>query len=257
MGEHFKGFDDVVTKGLRVMSVRRHLFARTGLGCRLGQFMVEVAVASAMPTRLLSGSVDPGRSHFAHDVLARAANHRIRHKNSEANLPMSRRHRDVRPSFLQCDGSEAFAVALASRRSHLHRIKRRRAAGQALLEWAIMMVVLLWVCVGGVDFGRAYSTYIGLTNAARVGARYATLPPDGVVILPPGASDAQVMAQVRAEQSSLGITDSMIVVDRSQPDRRTVTITYPFTPITPLVARLGDGTTLPLRTWATMPRMGS
>jgi hypothetical protein len=120
-----------------------------------------------------------------------------------------------------------------------------------------MMIVLLWICVAGVDMGRAYSAYIGLTNAARVGARYAVLPPDGVVILSPGATDAQIMAQVRSEQSSLGITDAMIAIDRSQASLRTVTITYPFTPFTPLVAHLGNGTTLTLRTWAAMPTMGS
>lgn len=112
-----------------------------------------------------------------------------------------------------------------------------------------MMTIVLWVCVGGVDLGRAYGDHIGLTNAARVGARYA--------VLLPSATDAQVKAQVRAEQPSLGIVDSMIAVDRAQADRRTVTITYPFTPFTPLVAQLGDGTTLTLRTWATMPMMES
>jgi hypothetical protein len=104
-----------------------------------------------------------------------------------------------------------------------------------------------------VDMGRAYTAYIGLTNSARVGARYAVLPPDGSVIVSPGATDAQIRAQVRTEQPSLGITDSMIAIDRSQANRRTVTITYPFTPITPLVA----GTALSLRTWAAMPTMGS
>jgi Flp pilus assembly protein TadG len=112
-----------------------------------------------------------------------------------------------------------------------------------------MMTVLLWICVGGVDMGRAYSAYIGLTNSARVGARYA--------VLVPTATDAQIKAQVQTEQPSLPITDSMIAIDRSQANRRTVTITYPFTPITPLVARLGDGTALTLRTWAAMPTMSS
>jgi Flp pilus assembly protein TadG len=112
-----------------------------------------------------------------------------------------------------------------------------------------MMIVLLWICIGGVDLGRAFGINLGLTNAARVGARYA--------VLVPTATDAQIKAKVKAEQPSLAITDAMITVDRSQADRRTVTIAYPFTPFTPFVARLGDGTTLPLRTWAVMPMMGS
>jgi Flp pilus assembly protein TadG len=122
-----------------------------------------------------------------------------------------------------------------------------RTRGQAIVEWAVMMTVVLWLCLGGVDLGRAYGDYIGLTNAARIGARYA--------VLLPSATDAQILAQVQAEQPSLGITGAMVAVDRTLADRRTVTIAYPFTPFTPLVARFGDGTTLTLRTWAAMPLM--
>jgi hypothetical protein len=120
--------------------------------------------------------------------------------------------------------------------------------GQALVEWAVAIVVL-YLCLAGVDFGRAYSAYIGLTNAAREGARYA--------VLLPNASDAEIRAKVRAEQPALGVTDAMVTVDRSLSDRRTVIIAYPFIPFTPLVGRLGDGTTLTLRTWAAMPVMQS
>jgi len=126
-------------------------------------------------------------------------------------------------------------------------IGQARADGQALVELAVSLTVLLWLCLGGVDLGRAFGIDLGLTNAARVGARYA--------VLVPTADDAQINAQVQAEQPSLGITDSMIAVDRSLTDRRTVTITYPFTPFTPLVARLGNGTTIDITTWATMPVM--
>jgi len=124
-----------------------------------------------------------------------------------------------------------------------------RIHGQALVEWAVALTVLLWLCLGGVDLGRAFGIDIGLTNAARVGARYA--------VLVPTATDAQIKAKVEAEQASLGITDSMITVDRSQTDRRVVTIAYPFTPFTPLVARLGNGTTITMTTWAAMPTMSS
>ena len=124
-----------------------------------------------------------------------------------------------------------------------------RATGQALVEWAVALTVLLWLCLGGVDLGRAFGIDIGLTNAARVGARYA--------VLVPTATDAQIRAKVQAEQSSLGVTDAMITIDRSQADRRTVSITYPFTPFTPLVARLGDGTTITMTSWAAMPTMSS
>jgi Flp pilus assembly protein TadG len=59
---------------------------------------------------------------------------------------------------------------------------RRRAAcgagerGQALLETAIVLPIILLICVSIFEFGRAYQTVQILTNAAREGARVAVLP---------------------------------------------------------------------------------
>lgn len=128
----------------------------------------------------------------------------------------------------------------------------RRQAGQSLVELALLTPILLWLALGLVDFGRAFSTHVGLTNAAREGARYATL-------IAPTCNIPAIRGQTRAEQSSLAIADSMITVDCSQADRRTVRITYPFQPISfPIAEALdrphGSGT-IPLTTWATLPVM--
>ena len=48
--------------------------------------------------------------------------------------------------------------------------------GQALLEVALTLPLLLLVAVGIFEFGRAYQTWQVLTNAAREGARLAVLP---------------------------------------------------------------------------------
>jgi Flp pilus assembly protein TadG len=48
--------------------------------------------------------------------------------------------------------------------------------GQALLEVALTLPLLLLVAVGIFEFGRAYQTWQILTNAAREGARIAVLP---------------------------------------------------------------------------------
>jgi Flp pilus assembly protein TadG len=48
--------------------------------------------------------------------------------------------------------------------------------GQALLETAMTLPLVLFVAVGIFEFGRAYQTYQVLTNAAREGARVAVLP---------------------------------------------------------------------------------
>lgn len=61
----------------------------------------------------------------------------------------------------------------------LRRIRRTRLAnerGQALLETAITLPIVLLVAVAIFEFGRAYQTLQIVTNAAREGARVAVLP---------------------------------------------------------------------------------
>jgi Flp pilus assembly protein TadG len=48
--------------------------------------------------------------------------------------------------------------------------------GQALLETAMTLPLVLLVAVSIIEFGRAYQTSQVLTNAAREGARVAVLP---------------------------------------------------------------------------------
>ncbi len=56
----------------------------------------------------------------------------------------------------------------------MHMVKNER--GQALLEAAMTLPLLLLVSVSIFEFGRAYQTWQVLTNAAREGARVAVLP---------------------------------------------------------------------------------
>jgi len=56
----------------------------------------------------------------------------------------------------------------------MHMVKNER--GQALLETAMTLPLLLLVSVSIFEFGRAYQTWQVLTNAAREGARVAVLP---------------------------------------------------------------------------------
>ena len=52
--------------------------------------------------------------------------------------------------------------------------------GQALLETALTLPIILLVSVGIFEFGRAYQTWQILTNAAREGARVSVLPSSDV-----------------------------------------------------------------------------
>jgi hypothetical protein len=59
--------------------------------------------------------------------------------------------------------------------SSLHR--RRKTRGQALVEFALTLPILLLLLLIALDFGRAFFGWVALNNAARVGANYAAAHP--------------------------------------------------------------------------------
>ena len=102
----------------------------------------------------------------------------------------------------------------------------RNQRGQALLETAITLPIILLVSVGIFEFGRAYQVQQVLTNAAREGARVAVLP---------GITDAVVTATVRTYLTDGGLTPVDPVIVRTVPFNGSttimasrVTISYPF-----------------------------
>ncbi len=54
--------------------------------------------------------------------------------------------------------------------------KRKKRRGQAVVEFALVLPIFLLLILGALDFGRAYYRLHLLTNAAREGARTASLP---------------------------------------------------------------------------------
>lgn len=66
-------------------------------------------------------------------------------------------------------------VAMACAR--LRAAPRSTEAGQALVEFAVVSLILLLLVAGIIDFGTLFSQRLELDNAVRVGARYATENP--------------------------------------------------------------------------------
>jgi Flp pilus assembly protein TadG len=98
--------------------------------------------------------------------------------------------------------------------------------GAALLETAVTLPIILMICVGVVEFGRAYQTWQVLTNAAREGARVATVR---------GTSDLDVESAVRSFMAAeqLGDAGTAPVAIKRQvafgsKTATEVTIQYPF-----------------------------
>jgi len=54
--------------------------------------------------------------------------------------------------------------------------RARREDGAALIEAAFTLPIMLLVCIGILEFGRAYQAWQVVTNASREGARVAVLP---------------------------------------------------------------------------------
>jgi Flp pilus assembly protein TadG len=120
--------------------------------------------------------------------------------------------------------------------------------GQAILETAMVLPLILLVSVSIFEFGRAYQTWEVLTNAAREGARVAVLP--GTTV-----SDVQtrVVTYMNSGQLANGAT-ATVDVDRNRTmsigattaTASLVTVNYPFSFIVlqPVARLLVSGSTL-------------
>lgn len=125
---------------------------------------------------------------------------------------------------------------------------RRRGAGiacergQALVETAVVLPLVLLVCVGIFEFGRAFQTWQVLTNAAREGARIAVLPSSTV-------ADVQARVQQYLTAGQLSNTPTITVnqnltmpIGGGTVGASLVTVNYPFSfvmlnPVANLVVR--------------------
>jgi Flp pilus assembly protein TadG len=106
----------------------------------------------------------------------------------------------------------------------------RRERGAAMLETALVMPLVLLVCVGIFEFGRAYQTWQVLTNAAREGARVAVLP---------GANNETITERVRiymasgqlpkADSATVAVTPvTLDLGGGATAAASSVTVNYPF-----------------------------
>jgi len=137
--------------------------------------------------------------------------------------------------------------------------RRRRAAsdsrdrGSVAVEFALLLPVLLLLIFGIIDFGRAINAQITLTQAAREGARLASL----------GYSTSAVTT--RAQSAATGLSPVTVTVTSSCPAGAgvgvdaVVTTSYTFSFVTPVgafAAMFGTasfGSTLALTATGEMP----
>lgn len=86
------------------------------------------------------------------------------------------------------------------------RTANRSESGQALIEAALILPLVMLVLLGIVEFGRAFNIKHGVTDAAREGARLA-------VVLDPIITTDSVRSSVRRRLESFGIATTDISID--------------------------------------------
>jgi len=106
-------------------------------------------------------------------------------------------------------------------------IKNNR--GQALVEFALVLPVLVLLIIGSMEFGLVINQYMVLAEAAREGARSAAL----------GGSDTDVITVVQTAASQIDTTQLTITILpalRIRGSGVTVTVRKPVQAITPLIS---------------------
>ena len=127
------------------------------------------------------------------------------------------------------------------------RTARSHRRGQALVELAIILPVLLLVVLMALDLGRVFFGWVGLNNAARIGASYAAAHPTAWI--PPGNSTQQANyeAQILADASALNcqlpanVPTPVFSGGSAIGEPAQVTLTCDFSLLTPLVSQIIGG----------------
>jgi Flp pilus assembly protein TadG len=112
----------------------------------------------------------------------------------------------------------------------------RDAKGQAMVELALILPILLLLVFGITEFGRIFGTHLILTHSAREGARAATV----------GATDLQIITEVQNSSAVLDSTKLTINISPSEASRKrgeavTVKVQYPVKIYAPIISNIvGD-----------------
>jgi Flp pilus assembly protein TadG len=111
------------------------------------------------------------------------------------------------------------------------------------VEFALVLPLLILLLGGVLELGRLFFAYVAVTDAAAEGATYASIYPS--------SSIGEITDRAQTATGGLVQLDpSMIRVERpslTAGSPITVTVTYPFRLVTPLLGDLIPGRTIPLQ----------
>ena len=125
---------------------------------------------------------------------------------------------------------------------------RREDRGQALVEFSLTLIVFLTLMMAIVDLGRGIYMYNGVSEAARDIARVTAVHP-GSTLGDSSETAATVDTQKRLIPSlsnptfaCVDIDDSVVSGDCTNGMRVKVTVTAPYSPVTPIMILVGTWT---------------
>jgi Flp pilus assembly protein TadG len=131
---------------------------------------------------------------------------------------------------------------MRTHRSFIRRVAGQR--GQALIETALTLPIVLVISISIFEFGRALQVWQLLTNAAREGARVAVLPGSTPDVVQQRALDYMAAGglQNRALNQINVQSNAQIIMSGTPVSASQVTISYPFNfmllnPIMQLIVR--------------------
>lgn len=118
---------------------------------------------------------------------------------------------------------------------------RKASDGQAMLEFAVIGLLLALMAFGTIEIGRAYYASTSITHAARDAAR---------VAMDPSKTNADIIAAAEAAADPLTLN---VTINRSttEGEMSTITVTHNFDAVTPLVSNIWGGGPLVISSSAT------
>ncbi|MCT8136521.1 pilus assembly protein [Anaerobacillus sp. CMMVII] len=123
----------------------------------------------------------------------------------------------------------------------------RSEEGQALVEFALVFMLVALLFCGIIDFGRIFHAYLALDHAGREAARSASI----------GGTDEEIRNTAKQTSRHLEISDTNINIQPVPSNRvrgvyTTVTITYHIEFITPLIGKFFPENSLKLEAKSVM-----
>jgi len=112
----------------------------------------------------------------------------------------------------------------------------KNSKGQAVVEFAMILPILMLMLLGVVEFGRFYNASLMVNNASREGARSASF----------GGTTLEVEQRVDSVATSLDTSRITVTISpagtKSRGDMVTVTVNYDIDPLTPMIGIITGGT---------------